>query len=62
MAPQSSEKKQKISAIINIIAGLLFLGAAFGVLTGEAGVNWMWLILSVLFAGAGIWGLAKSPK
>ncbi|MCC7355877.1 MAG: hypothetical protein IT330_19225 [Anaerolineae bacterium] len=60
MAPQQPINKQKANAIINIVAGLLFFVAAFNLLTGQGGVDWMWLIVGVLFVAGGIWGL-RSP-
>lgn len=57
MASQQSSKKQKTNAIFNIIAGILFFVAAFNLLTGQGGVDWMWLIVGVLFVTGGIWGL-----
>ena len=60
MAHQQSNNKQRTKAIFNIIAGFLFFVAAFNLFTGQSGVNWMWLLVGVLFVVGGIWGLRKS--
>jgi len=60
MASQQPGSKPKANAIFNIIAGILFFVAGFNILTGEVGVNWMWLIVGVLFIVGGIWGLRNS--
>lgn len=61
MASQQPGNKHKTNAIFNIVAGLLFFVAAFNLLTGPDGVNWMWLIVGVLFVAGGIWGL-RTPS
>jgi hypothetical protein len=42
---------------MNIVAGLLFFAAAFNLLTGQKGVDWMWLLVGILFVAGGLWGL-----
>jgi|WetSurMetagenome_2_1015567.scaffolds.fasta_scaffold793366_1 hypothetical protein len=56
MKTQPPIHKTKISAILNLIAGVLFIMAAFHVLTGESGIDWMWIVVGTLFIIAGIWG------
>jgi len=60
MTAQQPNHKQRISAILNIIAGILFFAAAFHLLTGQSGMNWMSLIAGVFFVVGGLWGLWKS--
>ncbi len=59
MNNQEREHRLRTSAILNIVAGLLFLVAAFNILTGDPGINWMYIIVGVIFIGGGIWGLRK---
>jgi hypothetical protein len=59
MNNQKSERRSRTSAIFNLVAGLLFLVAAFNILTGDPGINWMYIIVGVLFIIAGFWGLRK---
>jgi hypothetical protein len=59
MTSQQPGNKIRINAVLNIIAGVLFLGAAFNVITGQAGINWMALIASVICLAGGIWGLMR---
>jgi hypothetical protein len=59
MAKQESPAKRRISAIINIIAGLLALGAGFNILGATPGSSWVWLLLAVAFIAAGVWGLIR---
>jgi hypothetical protein len=46
--------------MLNIVAGVLFLGAAFNVITGQDGINWLALIASVICLAGGVWGLRRS--
>jgi hypothetical protein len=55
-------RKTIISAILNLVAGFLFIIAAFHIITGESGVDWMWLIVGILFIAGGIWGIIGSQK
>ena len=59
MPTQQPNYKQRISAILNIIAGILFLAAAFHLLTGQGGIDWLSLIAGVIFVAGGLWGLWK---
>jgi multisubunit Na+/H+ antiporter MnhB subunit len=59
MSKQDKAQRARTSAILNIAAGVLFLVAAFNLLTGEPGINWMYMIVGVLFIGGGIWGLRQ---
>jgi predicted branched-subunit amino acid permease len=59
MSTQQPKSKININAMLNIVAGLLFLGAAFNVITGQEGINWMALIASVICLAGGIWGLMR---
>lgn len=59
MNDQKLERRSRMSAIFNLVAGLLFLVAAFNIITGEPGINWMYIIVGVLFIIAGVWGLRK---
>ena len=62
MTSQQPGNKIKINAILNIVAGLLFLGATFNVITGQDGINWLALIASVICLAGGVWGLRRSQK
>jgi hypothetical protein len=59
MLEQDASRKQKIASILNIIAGIFFLGAGFNILGASPSPTWMWLVLAVLFILAGIWGLLR---
>jgi hypothetical protein len=54
---QQPKNRQRTNAILNIVAGLLFFAAAFYLLTGQKGVDWMWLLVGILFVAGGQWGL-----
>ena len=60
MTFQQPSHKQRISAILNIIAGILFLAAALHLLTGQRGMDWMSLLAGVFFVAGGLWGLWRS--
>ncbi len=62
MASQETHNKLRTSAILNIVAGALFLVAAFNLLTGDAGINWMYVLVGVVFIGGGIWGLRQQSE
>jgi hypothetical protein len=51
--------KFNYSAALNILAGVLFVIAAFHPLTGEQGVDYLYIFVGVLFAIAGIIGVVK---
>ncbi len=51
--------KTPASSVINIIAGMLFLVAAFHVITGEAGIDYLYIIIGLLLLAAGITGTIK---
>ena len=57
MTSPRPKNKQRINAIFNIVAGLFFFAAAFNLLTGQHEVNWMWLLVGIVFVVGGIWGL-----
>jgi|WetSurMetagenome_2_1015567.scaffolds.fasta_scaffold630655_1 hypothetical protein len=59
MNNQEKQHKVRTSAILNLVAGLLFIVAAFNLLTGEAGINWMYVFVGVVFIVGGVWGLWK---
>jgi hypothetical protein len=46
-----------VSAILNILAGILFLYAAFNPLGAMPGSGWLYGALAALFIIAGVWGL-----
>jgi hypothetical protein len=46
-----------VSAILNILAGVLFLGAGINIFGATPGPSWMWFIFSAFFLGTGIWNL-----
>ncbi len=60
MKSQEKEHRLRTSAILNIIAGVLFFVAAFNPLTGESGINWIYIFVGAIFIGGGIWGLRKT--
>jgi hypothetical protein len=59
MTQPISYAKRIISAILNIFAGVLFLGAGFNIFGASPGPNWIWFVFSVFFLFAGVWGLFK---
>ncbi len=59
MASQDTHNKLRTSAILNIVAGALFFVAAFNILTGDPGINWMYMIVGAVFVGGGLWGLRQ---
>ena len=61
MSSDGAQRQANIHALFNIIAGLLFIVAAFRLLTGEGGVDWMWLVVGILFLAGGAWGLRARP-
>jgi hypothetical protein len=57
MTQPVSSSKRKISAILNIIAGVLLLGAGFNILGASPAPSWIWFVFSALFIIVGVWGL-----
>ena len=53
MSSNRARRPTNIHALFNIIAGFLFVVAAFQLLTGESGVDWMWLLVGILFLAGG---------
>ena len=53
MSSNRARRPTNIHALFNIIAGFLFVVAAFHLLTGESGVDWMWLLVGILFLAGG---------
>ena len=62
MSTKDTDNKLRTSAILNIVAGLLWFVAAFNIFTGDPGVNWMYLVVGAIFVGGGMWVLAKPRK
>jgi len=59
MPEQDISPKRKITAILNMIAGVLFLGAGLNIFGASPGPSWMWLVFAVFFVFAGVWGLVR---
>jgi hypothetical protein len=59
MAQQSLSSKLRISAILNLIAGVLSLGAGVNIIGATPGPHWIYFVLSALFLIAGVWGLIR---
>ncbi len=59
MSTEEREHKLRTSAVLNIAAGVLFLVAAFNLLTGDRGIDWMYLLVGAVFVIGGIWGLRR---
>lgn len=54
MTPPGQKNRQRINAIFNIVAGILFFAAAFNVLAGLHRVDWIWLVVGILFVVGGL--------
>lgn len=59
MHSQHPSRKQKVNAVINLVASLLFLVAAFNLLGGGGRIDWPWIVVAVLFFAGGLWGLVR---
>ena len=59
MTKPDPTRKQKTAAILNLIAGGLFLAAAFNPLGSTPGPIWLWLAFAALYIGMGVWGLLR---
>lgn len=59
MTHKQPDNKKKINAVFNIVAGILFFIAAFNLLTGQSGFDWLSLVAGILFVVGGIWGLMR---
>jgi len=59
MHSQHPSRKQKANAVINLVASLLFLVAAFNLLGGGGRIDWPWIVVAVLFFAGGLWGLVR---
>ncbi len=59
MTRQQPDNKQKTNAVFNIVAGILFFIAAFNLLAGQGGFDWLSLVAGILFVAGGIWGLMR---
>ena len=59
MCTPDPSRKQQTGAVLNIVAGLLFLAAGFNLLGGGGTIDWLSLVLAGLFLAAGVWGLVR---
>jgi len=59
MPRAGSTSKLKISATLNIIAGVLSLGAGVNIIGATPGPHWIYFALSAFFLIAGVWGLLR---
>jgi len=59
MTQPVSSSTRKISAALNIIAGVVFLGAGFNILGATPKPTWIWFVFAALFIVVGVWGLFK---
>lgn len=59
MTHKQPDNKKKTNAVFNIVAGILFFIAAFNLLTGQGGFDWLSLVAGILFMVAGVWGLMR---
>jgi hypothetical protein len=50
---------RKISAVLNIFAGILFFGAGINIFGATPGPSWMWFIFSAFFVIAGVLGFYR---
>jgi len=50
------------AAALNILAGVLFVAAAFHPFTGEQGVEYAYIFIGLLFILLGIAGVVKKTK
>ncbi len=49
-----SKKSSLISPIFNLLAGVLFILAAFHVITNEAGIDYWYVLLGIAFLVSGL--------
>lgn len=59
MTNQDPARRGKISAIMFILAGVVFLAASFNPLGATPGPGWPWLAIGAVFIGLGVWGLVR---
>jgi hypothetical protein len=57
--PQPKSPNRRISSIMIILAGVLFLGAGFNILGATPGPHWLWFLLAAAAILAGIWSLFR---
>ena len=55
-------KLSNLSAWINLLAGVLWIVAAFHPITGEPGIDYWFILFGVFFLAAGILGLLAGRK
>jgi hypothetical protein len=54
--------KFNTASALNILAGVIFVAAAFHPLTGEAGVDYAYIFIGLVFIIVGIAGMVKKSK
>jgi predicted membrane channel-forming protein YqfA (hemolysin III family) len=59
MTKQDPTRMGKLSAILYILAGVVFLAASFNPLGATPGPGWPWLVIGVVFIGMGVLGLLR---
>ncbi len=59
MSSEEREHKLRTSSVLNITAGILFFVAGFNLLTGDRGIDWMYLLVGAVFIIGGVWGLRQ---
>ncbi len=59
MNQQNPKNRRKFSAILTILAGVVFLAASFNPLGATPGPGWLWLVIGVVVIGMGVWGLLR---
>ena len=57
MMDNKNKKSIPISSILNLIAGALFVLAAFHVLTNDAGIDYPYIFIGIVFLVLGIMGI-----
>jgi len=59
MSQQNPKNRRKFSAIMTILAGVVFLAASFNPLGATPGPGWLWLVIGVVVIGLGVWALLR---
>ena len=57
MMDNKNKKSLPISSMLNLIAGILFVLAAFHILTSDVGIDYRYIFIGIVFLVLGIMGI-----
>jgi len=59
MMDDKNKKSLPISSMLNLFAGVLFVLAAFHIITNNVGIDYVSMFIGIVFLGLGVMGIIK---